>query len=98
MRRTAQGADCSVAGAVLISAQPLTFADCAAGASVLIELEGEGGGARLLALLDWVQHQAEAGARRAVVSAPAALIDLVRDESDVMLAAGLLGSSLVPDI
>jgi len=77
MRRTAELADCRILGAFLIQSGPEAFRDCAANAPALIELDGEAASEPLIALLDWAQSEAEAGARRSVISAPPALIDLV---------------------
>lgn len=77
MRQTAASADCRVLGSILIQAAPEAFRDCSANAAALIELEGAADGEQIVALLDWVQREAEAGTRRSVVSAPFALTDLV---------------------
>ncbi|HMG48113.1 MAG TPA: winged helix DNA-binding protein [Allosphingosinicella sp.] len=75
MRRTAEAAGCRVAAcAELGAADP---AACVPAAAALIELDGAGDEAAAVALLDWAQHEAARGARRIVVSAPAAWIDLV---------------------
>ena len=75
MRRTAEAAGCRVAAcAELGAADP---AACVPTAAALIELDGAGDEAAAVALLDWAQHEAARGARRIVVSAPAAWIDLV---------------------
>jgi len=76
MRRTAADADCRILGAVLVAGDATAFDDVAAGAPALIELDGADDDA-ILALLDWAEREAGAGARRSVVCAPPALIDLV---------------------
>jgi hypothetical protein len=74
MRGTAEGAACRVVSALPIAAD---MSPAIPGAVVLIELEDEIAGDAAIALLDWVHGEAERGARRCVVSAPAGLIDLV---------------------
>lgn len=77
MRRTAELADCRVLGAILIQSGPEAFRDCATNAPALIELGGAVSGDQLVALLDWAQSEAEAGARRSVIAAPPSLTDLI---------------------
>lgn len=77
MCNTAEGAGCrivSTSGVELAVTPPAPIAPAAA---VLVELEDEDRGEAALPLLDWLQHEAENGRRRGVVSAPAGLIDLV---------------------
>lgn len=72
MRRTAEAAGCRV-----ISALPAEGADAASvtgpAALILVELEHESAGEAAFPLLDWLRRDA----RRAVISAPPGLIDLV---------------------
>ena len=75
MRLTAEAAGCRVARG---DAHVPAFApDCVPTAAALIELDGAGDEAKVAKLLDWAQREAESGARRVVVSAPAAWLDLV---------------------
>ena len=75
MRRTAEAAGCRVACSVLVEAGAAF--DCVPTAAALIELDGGVDDAAAVALLDWADGEAARGARRIVVSSPAALIDLV---------------------
>jgi hypothetical protein len=77
MSQTAKTAECRIATALLIGAETDLAACVVPGAAILIELENEAAGEAVLPLLDWLQKEAERGARRGVVSAPAGLIDLV---------------------
>jgi len=77
MRRAAEAADCRILGAIMIPAPPEAFNRSPANAAALIELDGAADGDQIVALLDWAEREAEAGSRRSVVSAPAALTDLV---------------------
>ncbi len=77
IRQTAGRADCRILSAAVLGSGPPAYRRCAGGGAALIELDGEAGEAELIALLDWAQSEAEAGARQALVSAPPALIDLV---------------------
>jgi hypothetical protein len=77
MRRTAEQADCRIVSAVLIGGDKEAFRRSVPNAAALIELEDEAGPEALIPLLDWAQSEAEAGARRSVVSAPIGLVDLV---------------------
>ena len=77
MRRTAETADCRILGSILIQADSGAFRGCATNAPALIELDGTAADEPLFALLDWAQSEAEAGARRSVISAPPSLTDLV---------------------
>jgi Winged helix DNA-binding domain len=75
MRLTAEAAGCRVARSVALDAAVAPH--CVPTAPALIELDGLADEAAVIALLDWAQHEAARGARRIVVSAPAAWIDLV---------------------
>jgi predicted transcriptional regulator len=75
MRRPAEDAGCRIAGLLTLDASS-TF-DCVPAAAALIELDGSAPDESLLPLLDWAREEAARGARRIVVSAPSALIDLV---------------------
>jgi hypothetical protein len=77
IRRTALTAECRIVAEILIQSDPEAFRACPTSAPALIELDGVLADEQLLALLDWIEAEAQAGVRRAVVSAPAALIDLV---------------------
>jgi hypothetical protein len=77
MRRTAQTADCRIVSSILIGADAEAFRCSVPNAAALIELDGALGPEALIPLLDWAQSEAEAGARRSVVSAPTGLRDLV---------------------
>jgi hypothetical protein len=77
MRRTAETADCRILRSILIQSDPYAFRACTTNAPVLIEVDGAAAEEALVALLDWVQSEADSGARRSVVSAPLSLIDLV---------------------
>ena len=77
MRRTAERADCRILGSILIQSEPDAFLGCTTSAPALIELDGAAADEQLIALLDWAQSEAEAGARRSVISAPPSLTDLV---------------------
>ena len=75
MRISAERAGCRVAKKWTIgTSAPL---DCLPAAAALIELDGTGPDDKLLPLLDWAQHEAAAGSRQIVISAPPTLIDLV---------------------
>jgi DNA-binding MarR family transcriptional regulator len=75
MRRTAEAAGCHIARSATLGAGAAP--QCVPAAAALIELDGIADEAAVVALLDWAQHEAASGARRVVVSAPAAWIDLV---------------------
>ena len=77
MRRTAEMAECRIISALTIDVEADPAARALAGAAVLIELDDEAVAEAALPVLDWLQREAERGARRGVVSAPAGLIDLV---------------------
>lgn len=77
IHRTALTAECRIVAEVLIQSDPEAFRACATGAPALVELDGAAPDAALVALLDWIEAEARTGGRRAVVSAPPALIDLV---------------------
>ena len=77
MRRTADAAGCRITSALLIGADAEPYARALPGAALLIELEDESDGDAAIPLLDWIRLEAERGARRGVISAPAGLIDLV---------------------
>jgi DNA-binding transcriptional ArsR family regulator len=77
MRRAAQAADCRIVSSVMIGADAEGFRRSVPNAAALIELDGALGPDALIPLLDWAQSEAEAGARRSVVSAPIDLLDLV---------------------
>jgi hypothetical protein len=77
MRRTAQTADCRIVSSVLIGMDAEAFRRSVPNAAALIELDGAADPEALIPLLDWAQSEAEAGARRSVVSAPVGLLDLV---------------------
>jgi DNA-binding MarR family transcriptional regulator len=76
IRGAAQNAGCRILGVSLIEATADSNRDCAPNAATLIELDGSGEPEGLVALLDRVQCAAERGGR-AIVAAPARLIDLV---------------------
>jgi DNA-binding transcriptional ArsR family regulator len=76
MRRTAEMAECTIVSALTIEARGDPADRAVPGSAILIELEGEAAGEAVVSLLDWLQREAERGARRGVVSASAALIDL----------------------
>jgi Winged helix DNA-binding domain len=75
MRRTAEAAGCRVARSIALDAA--TAPECVPTAAALIEIDGAADPAAIVPLLDWAQREAASGARRIVVSAPAAWIDLV---------------------
>jgi hypothetical protein len=77
MRRTAEAAGCRIVSTLLVGAETDPSEWAVPGAAMLIELDDEGGGEAAVPLLDWARREAERGARRGVVSAPAGLIDLV---------------------
>lgn len=77
MRRTAVTADCRIVGEIMIQSGPKAFRGCPTNAPALIELDGALADGELVALLDWVEAEAAGGARRAVIAAPLALIDLI---------------------
>jgi DNA-binding transcriptional ArsR family regulator len=77
MRLTAEQARCRVLSETVLPADPAMLGECAIGAAALIELDGGAEHPQLIALLDWAQGEAEAGSRRSVVCAPAALTDLI---------------------
>jgi Winged helix DNA-binding domain len=74
---TAAAAGCRVAVSLVAEAEVDWESECAPGAPVLVELDGSGAESATLALLDWVQREARTGRRRAVISAPSDLTDLV---------------------
>jgi hypothetical protein len=76
MRRTAGAARCRLVSALPIRKDPDPSSIVLPGAVILVELEGEAA-EEAAALLDWLQDEAEQYGRRAVVSAPLELIDLV---------------------
>jgi hypothetical protein len=76
IRMTADATGCRVANVMGVAAAPGSPRDCAPGAALLFELEGadmESAGP----ILDWAQDEAEAGARRVVISMTAPWIDFV---------------------
>jgi hypothetical protein len=75
MRESASAAGCRVACSATIDSSSLF--ESVPAAAALIELEGVLGDQAALPLLDWAQREAASGARRVVISAPAALLDLV---------------------
>ena len=77
MRATAEAAGCRIVSAQTIGVDSDPSASAIPGAAVLIELEDEEPGEGAVRLLDWARDEAERGARCSLVSAPAALIDLV---------------------
>jgi DNA-binding MarR family transcriptional regulator len=77
MRRTAEMAECRTVSALPLESGADPAACAVPGAAILIELDDAAAGEAALPLLDWLQREAERGARRGVVSAPASLIDLV---------------------
>ncbi|HVQ08285.1 MAG TPA: hypothetical protein VMS43_07605 [Allosphingosinicella sp.] len=77
MRVAAQAAGCRIVSSALIGGDAEAFRCAVPNAAALIELDGAAGPDILIALLDWAQAEAEAGARRSVVSAPIGLVDLV---------------------
>jgi hypothetical protein len=78
MHQIAEMAECWIVSARLIEVDADQTAHAAPGASILIELDDETHSeAVFFPLLDWVRREAERGARRAVVSVPTALVDLV---------------------
>jgi len=76
MRRTAEAAGCRIISTRPVSESNAPFA-AVPGAPILVELENEAAGEVAIPLLDWLQQEAECGSCRGVVSAPAALVDLV---------------------
>jgi hypothetical protein len=77
MRRTAQKAECRIVSSALLGSDAQPFRRAVPNAAALIELDGEAGPEALIPVLDWVQTEAETGARWSVVSAPFGLVDLV---------------------
>ena len=77
MRGTAEDAGCRVVSRFLIGAQAQPWTASTPDATILIELETEAACDAAVPLLDWLRQEAEAEGRRAVISAPAGLIDLV---------------------
>lgn len=77
IRLAAERARCRVVSETVLPADPAALGDCASGAAALIELDGAAEAPQLIALLDWAQDEAEAGSRRSVICAPAALTDLI---------------------
>jgi hypothetical protein len=77
MRATAEAAGCRIVSATLIRGDGEPADTAVPGAALLIELADEPATDAVMALLDWVLREAEGGARRGVVSAPLALMDLV---------------------
>ncbi len=77
MRRTAEAAGCRIVSAEPIGSDAEPAARAVPGAAVLIELEDDRAGEAAIPLLDWAQSEAARGARRAIVSAPPGLIDLI---------------------
>jgi hypothetical protein len=77
MRATALAADCRIVAEILIQSDPEGFRNCPTNAPALVELDNEVAEASLVALLDWIEQEAGAGARRSGISAPASLIDLI---------------------
>ena len=91
MRRTAEAAGCRIAGSIAIGAD--LAPSCVPTASALIELDGAADEAVVVPLLDWAQHEAASGARRIVVSAPRALIDLIWERAPHRNVAHLCGAT-----
>lgn len=77
MQNTAETAGCRIVSALPILAWTELQDHAVPGAAILIELESELAGQAAVELLNWLQQEAEQGARRGVVSAPAGLIDLI---------------------
>jgi len=77
MRETAETAECRIISAGLIEKGVDPPDQAILGAAILIELEEVAAGEMAMPLLGWLQGEAERGARRGMVSAPFALIDLV---------------------
>ena len=77
LRRSAEAAGCRIASAARIddATDPAHYA--LPGAALLIELDDAAAGEWAIPLLVWAEREAGRGGRAAVVSAPAALIDLV---------------------
>jgi hypothetical protein len=75
IRESARAAGCRLAFSATLEA-PNLFESVPA-AAALIELDGACGDGATVPLLDWAQHEAANGARRIVISTPAALLDLV---------------------
>lgn len=76
IRRTAEAAGCRIISARPVGESNAPFVS-AARSPIFIELEDGGLAGAAMPLLDWLQQEAERSGRRGVVSAPAALIDLV---------------------
>lgn len=76
MRATAAAAGCRIVSATLIRGEGEPADTAVPGAALLIELAEEPATDAVAALLDRVRREAERGARRGVVSAPLALMDL----------------------
>lgn len=91
MRRTAEAAGCRIAGSVAIGAD--LAPGCVPTASASTELNGAADEAVIVPLLDWAQHEAASGARRIVVSAPRALIDLIWAQAPHRHVAHLCGTT-----
>jgi hypothetical protein len=77
MRRTAAAAGCRVIAALPVAESAGLLAEAVPGAPVLVELEDEPAMEGAIPLLDWLLQEARDVGRRAVVSAPVGLIDLV---------------------
>lgn len=77
MRQAAEMAECRIVTAQSIDVEADPAAHAVPGAAILIELDDLAAGEAAVPLLDWLQLEAERGARRGVVSAPASLIDHV---------------------
>jgi hypothetical protein len=77
MRGTAEAAGCRIVSALPVAADGDLWTGAVPGAAILIELEQETAGERVIPLLDWFRLEAARGARRGVISAPVGLIDLI---------------------
>ena len=77
MRRTAEAARCRIASALSFGVETAPFSGAVPGATILIALEDEGAAEAALPLLDRALCEAEAGARRCVISTVPGMIDLV---------------------
>ena len=77
LRENAAAADCRILSASLFGSDDDRWTHAVPGAAILIEMEEEAAGEQAIPLLDWLRGEAERGARRGVISAPAGLIDLI---------------------
>ena len=92
MRRTAEAAGCRVLSTLRLDDGIDTASMAVRAALVLVEIEGETSGEAAIPLLDWLQQEAESGSCRGVVSAPAALVDLVAASANHAGIAHLCGA------